>query len=82
MFSNANLLESGNVGGGAFVAAIDRREQEIKCANGEVATLWDDQVACMAGGRSRTMTMQEKKVLILADIEGSHRGSQNSKGKI
>ena len=36
-----------------------------------MATVWDGEVAGMAGGLSRTRTMQEKKVLILADSKAA-----------
>ena len=31
VFSDGSLLESGNVGGGAFVVGMDGREQEVEC---------------------------------------------------
>ena len=36
-----------------------------------MATVWDGEVAGMVGGLSRTRTMQEKKVLILADSKAA-----------
>ena len=71
VFSDGSLLENGNVGGGAFVVGRDGREQEVECGIGDVATVWDGEVAGMAGGLSRTKTMQEKKVLILADSKAA-----------
>ena len=81
IFSDGSLLESGNVGGGAFIVGsrgeeavgvgVDVREHEVECGIGDVAALWDGEVAGMAGGLSRTRTMQEKKVLILADSKAA-----------
>ena len=34
IFSDGSLLESGNVGGGAFVVGINGREQEVECGIG------------------------------------------------
>ena len=36
-----------------------------------MATVWDGEIAGMAGGLSRARTMQEKKVLILADSKAA-----------
>ena len=51
-----------------------------------VATVWDGEIAGMAEGLSRTKTMQEKKVLILADskaaIAAVKKAGKNRKGEI
>ena len=39
VFSDGSLLENGKVGGGAFVVDVDRREKEVGCGVGEVATV-------------------------------------------
>ena len=40
-------------------------ESEVECGIGNVATVWDGEVAGMAGGLAKVR--REKKVLILAD---------------
>ena len=45
IFSDGSLLESGNVGGGAFVVGTNGKEQEVVCGIGSVATVWDDRTA-------------------------------------
>ena len=79
IFSDGSLLESGNVGGGGFVRGTDGREREVECGIGDVATVWDGEVAGMAGGLSRIRMMREKKVLILG---GSQKGRQNRKSEV
>ena len=61
VFSDGSLLESGNVRGGAFVVGMDGREQEVECGVGDVATVWDGEIAGMAGGLSQARTMQGKE---------------------
>ena len=58
----------GIFGGGAFVVGTDGREQEVECGIGDVATVWDGEVAGVAGGLRK---VQEKKVLILADSKAA-----------
>ena len=41
VFSDGSLLESGDIGGGAFVVGTDGREQEVECRIGNVVTVWD-----------------------------------------
>ena len=69
MVSDGSLLESGNVVGGAFVVDSDGREKEVECRIGDVATVWDGEVAGMAEGFARTQ--RERKVLILADSKAA-----------
>ena len=64
IFSDGSLLETGNVGGGAFVVGTEGAESEVVVEIGDVATVWDGEVAGMAGGLSQTRMMREKKVLI------------------
>ena len=75
ILSDGSLLKSGNVGGGAFIVGSrggeDGREHEVECGIGDVATVWDSEVAGMAGALSRTRTMQERKILILADSKAA-----------
>ena len=71
IFSDGSLLDNGNVGGGAFVVGTNGREDEVECRVGDVATVWDGEVAGMAGGLSQTKARQEKKVLILADLKAA-----------
>ena len=49
IFSDGSLLE-GNVGGGAFIVGSGGAESEVECGIGNVATVWDGEVAGMAGG--------------------------------
>ena len=69
MFSDGSLIEGGNVGGGVYIVGMDRQEQEVGIRIGDVATVWDGKIAGMAGGLSRTRTMQQKKVLIVTAAE-------------
>ena len=57
------------VGGGAFVVGADRAESEVECEIGGVATMWDGEVARMAGGLAKVRL--EKKVLILPDSKAA-----------
>ena len=68
VYSDGSLLEGDNVGGGAFAAELDRREQEVICGVGTLATVWDGEVAGMAEGlASIPKNRNGKRVLILAD---------------
>ena len=69
-FSDGSLLEGGNVGGGAFVVKEGGAEEEVECGIGDVATVWDGEVASMAEGLART----GEKNLDLSRLEGSYRG--------
>ena len=71
IFSDGSLLETGNVGGGAFVVGTDGEEVEVKVEIGDVAMVWDGEVAGMTGGLKRTKVMREGKVLILADSKAA-----------
>ena len=53
IFSDGSLLEGGNVGGGAMVIGKDVGEKEVECGIGDVATVWDGEVAGMAEGLSQ-----------------------------
>ena len=64
-FSDGSLLESGNVGGGAFVVGSRGVEVEVESGIGNVVIVWDGEVAGMASSLAKVR--QEKKVLILAD---------------
>ena len=63
MFSDGSLLESGNVGGGEFIAGIVKQEKEVECGIGDVATVWDGEVAGMTEGIAR-LPHDGRKVLI------------------
>ena len=65
IFSDGSLLESGSVGGGAFIVGAERRAVGVENGIGNVATVWGGEVAGMAGGLAKVR--REKKVLILAD---------------
>ena len=67
--SDGSLLGSGNVGGGVFIVSSRGAETEVESGIGNVATVWDGEVAGMAGGLARVR--QEKKVLILADSKAA-----------
>ena len=54
VFSDGSLLEGGNVGGVAFVVKEGGAEEEVECGIGDVATVWDGEVAGMAEGLART----------------------------
>ena len=71
IFSDGSLLESGNVGGGAFVVGTDGGESEVEVEIGDVATVWDGEVAGMAGGLAKVKAKGERKVLILADSKAA-----------
>ena len=53
IFSNGSLLESGNVGGGAFIVGSTGAEVEVESGIGNVAKVWDGEVAGMAGGLTK-----------------------------
>ena len=69
IFSDGSLLESGNVGGGVFIVGSRGAEDEVERGIGNLATVWDGEVAGMAGGLARVRP--EKKVLILADSKSA-----------
>ena len=63
VYSDGSLLESGNrdgidngeggnVGGGAFVVGPEGGESEVACGIGNVATVWDGEVAGMADSQA------------------------------
>ena len=70
IFSDGSLLESGNVGGGAFVVRTEGGEEEAKGGVGSLATVWDREVAGMAGGltkvraNDRTLNLVDSKAAI------------------
>ena len=53
ILSDGSLLESGNVGGGAFVVRTEGGEEEVKGGVGSLATVWDGEVAGMVGGLTK-----------------------------
>ena len=69
IFSDGSLLETGNVGGEAFVVGTDGVETEVKVEIGDVAMVWDGEVAGMAGGLAKMPP--NNKVLILADSKAA-----------
>ena len=58
------------MGGGAFVVDVDGREKEVGCGVGEVATVWDGEVAGMAEGLA-SLPCVGRRVLILADSKAA-----------
>ena len=70
VFADGSLLDGGNVGGGAFVVEKGDREMEVECGIGDVATVWDREVAGMAEGLAR-LPRDGRKVLILADSKAA-----------
>ena len=68
VFSDGSLLEGGNIGGEAFIVGSGGASSEVECGIGNVAAVWDGEIAGMARGLSR---MREKKVLILADSKAA-----------
>ena len=50
IFSDGSLLENGNVGGGAFIVSS---RGEVESGIGNVATVWNSEIAGMAGGLAR-----------------------------
>ena len=46
--NNNGSDNGGSVGGGAFVVGYGGEESEVKCGIGNVATVWDGEVAGMA----------------------------------
>ena len=71
IFSDSSLLELGNVGRHALVVGTEGQEQEVECGIGEVAIVWDGEIVSMAEGLDKTRSMQEVKVLILADSKAA-----------
>ena len=71
LLSDGNLLEGGNVGGGAFIVGSGGAESEVECGIWNVATVWDGEVAGMAGSLIRARQGGERKVLILADSKAA-----------
>ena len=74
VFSNGSLLEGGRMGGGAFIVKRGGTEEDVECGIGDVARVWDGEVAGMAEGLTRLSynegTIRERKVgkvLMLAD---------------
>ena len=49
LFSDGSLLETGNVRGGAFIVGPGGMEDEEKVGIGDIATVWDGEVAGIAG---------------------------------
>ena len=70
IFSDGSLLESGNVGGGAFIVGSRGSEVEVECRIGIVATVWDGEVAKVRQSGAR-------KVLILADSQAAIPAVEN-----
>ena len=68
MYSDGSLLEGGVVSGGAFVVGMGGAESEVECEIGDVATVWDGEIAGMAGGLTE---MRRERVLILADSKAA-----------
>ena len=82
IFSDGSFLESGNVGGGAFVVGTDGREQEVECGISVGLGTWR---WC---GMARSPAWPEvsvepgrcrKKGSHTSRLEGSHRGSQKGR---
>ena len=72
VFSDGSLLEGGVVGGGAFVMRTGNQgitEKEVEYEIGDVATVWDGEVAGMAGGLAEVKA--ERKILILVDSKAA-----------
>ena len=60
IFSNGSLLESDNsddnnniAGGRAFTVRADSVESKVRCEIGSMVTVWDSEVASMAGGLAK-----------------------------
>ena len=71
IFSDGSLLESGNVGGGSFIVGSGGVEAEVESVIGNVATVWDGEVAAMAGGLTKVRRDGEQKVLMLTDSKAA-----------
>ena len=56
-------------GGGAFVVGSDGVESEVRSKIGDMATIWDGEIADMAGGLAKVR--RETKILILADSKAA-----------
>ena len=71
VFSDGSLLESRNMGGGGCIlVGSDGREQEIECGIGDVATVWDGEVAGMAGGLAK-IKRNGQVLILLADSKAA-----------
>ena len=71
IFWDGSLLETGCVGGGAFVVGSEGEESESVISIGDIATVWEGEVAGMAGGLAKVQRDREQKVLILADSKAA-----------
>ena len=85
IFSDGCLLESGNVGGGAFVVRTEGGEEEVKGGVGSLAMVWDGEVAGMAGGltkvraNDRTLILADSKAAIAAVKKAGRTGKARSR---
>ena len=66
VYSDGSLLDGGNVCGRAFVVEKDGKEMKVGCRVGDVATVWNGEVAGMVEGLARVC--RGEQVLILAVI--------------
>ena len=69
VYSDGSLLEGGSVGGGAVVIGVGGEEVDMECEVGDIATVWDGEVAGMAEGL--TKACWRKNILILADSQAA-----------
>ena len=53
IFSDSSLLESRNIGGGAFIVGSRGEGVEVESGIGNVVMVWDGEVASMASGLVR-----------------------------
>ena len=53
IFSDGSLIENRNVEGGAYLVGSGGAEVVVECEVGNVAAVWDGEVAGMAGGLTR-----------------------------
>ena len=77
------ILEGGNVCGGAFVVGRDGSEKEVECGVGDIATVWDREVAAeglasVPLGGGRVLILAHSRAAIAAIRRQARREKQYS----
>ena len=71
IFSDGSLLETGCVAGAAFVVGPEGTDSEAGISIGDIATVWDGEVAGIAGGLARARQNEQQRILILSDSKAA-----------
>ena len=69
------------MGGGAFVVRSNGGKEEVESGIGDVATVWDSEVAGMAEGLDRARRGGERRILILADSKAAIAAVEKQAGR-